>query len=38
MPFGIFNVLLQKNNGYDIIKKIKTFQGETNAINNSNMR
>ena len=31
-------VLLQKNTGYDIIKKIQTFQGELNAINNSNMR
>ena len=38
MHFGIFNVLLQKNTGYDIIKKIQTFQGELNAINNSNMR
>ena len=37
MHFGIFNVLLQKNTGYDIIKKIQTFQGELNAINNSNM-
>ncbi len=38
MPFDIFNVLLQKNTGYDIIKKIQTFQGELNAINDSNMR
>ena len=38
MPFGIFNVLLQKNTGYDIIKKIQTFQGELTAINDSNMR
>ena len=28
MHFGIFNVLLQKNNGYDIIEKNQKYQGE----------
>ena len=26
--FGIFNVLLQKNTGYDIIEKNQKYQGE----------
>ena len=28
MHFGIFNVLLQKNNGYDIIEKNQKYRGE----------